>query len=200
MRREKNPAERRRQKLVFGVPRALGPGGPLTDARIPFALAAMAATAAALRLTRREPPAKLRIFQALFVLPVTTLLVATGGDDVPVLALMILSLALLEDDHAVAAGIALGTAAAYLLVRRPPRTPARAAFQAGLVFALAILVAPAARSGYAIYPVSLIAWGLLAAQTGSGPRPLQPAVEPRGRSETGGIFPRRTGHTTPRDD
>jgi hypothetical protein len=255
--------------LVFGLPRALGATPPFADARIPFALAAMAATAAALRLTRKEPPAKLRIFQVLFVLPITTLLMATGGDDVPVMALMILSLALLDDERTVAAGIALGAAAAtkqtalvllpflavgaagrrgrgkespialagsavavaavaivpfvvwnpsafvedavrfplglghqqsaagtatlgsllvravpaarvpltialvvvvagaaaYLLLRRPPRTPARAAVQAGLVFALAMVLAPAARTGYAIYPVSLIGWGVLAGHT-----------------------------------
>jgi hypothetical protein len=290
--------------LIFGVPRALRTTRGVTDARIPFALAAMAVIAAALRLTRKEPPVKLRILQALFVLPITTLLMATGGDDVPVMALMILSLALLDGEHTVAAGIALGAAmamkqtawvllpflavvaswrrgrpegsaiafagsavavaaaaivpfvvwnprafvedavrfpvglghqqsaagtttlgsllvhafpaarfpltmalvtvvvvaAVYLLVRRPPRTPGRAAVQAGMVFALAMVLAPAARSGYAIYPVSLIAWGVLAARTGSALRPLQPGVEPRGLSDGGSITSRRAGHTTSRND
>jgi hypothetical protein len=290
--------------LIFGLPRALGMTTAVTDARIPFALAAMAAIAAALRLTRREPPAKLRILQALFVLPITTLLMATGGDDVPVMALMILSLALLDDEHPVASGIALGAAlamkqtawvllpflavvaarrrgplkgsaiafagsavvvaaaaivpfvvwnpgafiedavrfplglghqqsaagtttigsllihafpaarfpltmalvtvvavaAVYLLVRRPPRTPGRAAVQAGVVFALAMVLAPAARSGYAIYPVSLVAWGVLAARTGPALPSLQRGVDPRGRSDGGSITSRRAGHTTSRND
>jgi hypothetical protein len=288
--------------LAFGLPRALSGSAPapVADARIPFALVALTAGGAALRLARWGSTRRLRLFQALFVLPTTALLMATGGDDVPVVALMILSLALLDHERPVVAGIALGVAAAmkqtawvllpflavaaagrqgdrqgsplasvgsavgvaaaaigpfvlwnpgafvedailfplglghqesaagtptvgsalvralpsihglitialvvvvaavaaYLLIRRPPRTPARAALQAGSVFALAIVLAPAARTGYAIYPVCLVAWGLLARSARPSARSRDdPESEPApGPSGAGNVSP-LGGHT-----
>lgn len=246
--------------LAFGLPRAALPDrSPLRDARIWFAAAALAAAWAALR---RPPPAwerRLRIAQVLLVLPTGALLLATGGDDLPVLALMLLGTVLLDRDRPVAAGLALGLAAATkqtawmlapfalvaagrgrrgrmavaagavvlavvtpfvawnpaafvqdvirfplglgrrpsaagtatlgslllraapghraaltvvlvlavaaagvaLLVIRPPRTAGAAAWRAGLLFVVAVALAPAARLGYAVYPIDLLVWGAM---------------------------------------
>jgi hypothetical protein len=59
---------------------------------------------------------------------------------------------------------------AVLVVRRPPGTASEAAKDAGIVFLAAIVLAPAARFGYVVYPVDLFvwAWALRAASTESG--------------------------------
>src|SRR6185437_5133229 len=74
---------------VFGVPRALAGDFWWTDARVWFAVAAVAALVAAVRITR-----DVRATQAATVLPLCALTLATGGDDLPVLALCLLALAL----------------------------------------------------------------------------------------------------------
>jgi uncharacterized membrane protein len=55
----------------------------------------------------------------------------------------------------------------FLLVKRPPAAASEAAMDAGIVFAAAILLAPAARFGYVVYPIDLFvwAWVLRAAET-----------------------------------
>ncbi|HET9673001.1 MAG TPA: hypothetical protein VFQ40_09170, partial [Actinomycetota bacterium] len=47
-----------------------------------------------------------------------------------------------------------------LLGIRPPRTAATATARAAVAFATAIALAPAARFGYVVYPLSLLAWAL----------------------------------------
>src|SRR5439155_7877666 len=77
---------------------------------------------------------RLLAFQVLAVLPTGALAVATGGDDIPVLALLLLSLVLLRDRRPVAAGLAAGAAGALkqtawvllpLLILAAPRGRAR---------------------------------------------------------------------------
>jgi hypothetical protein len=82
--------------LAFGLPRAIDGRSALADARVWFAAFALAALALAFRRSGANPEAKLRVAQVTAVLPTGALLMATGGDDLPVLALMLLGLVLLE--------------------------------------------------------------------------------------------------------
>jgi hypothetical protein len=97
--------------LLFGLPRALGGTNPLADARVWFAVCSLAVFGVALRRSARAPGTKLLVAQVAVVLPTGALLMATGGDDLPVLALMLLALALLSERPGWA-GLALGVAAA----------------------------------------------------------------------------------------
>lgn len=254
--------------LAFGLPRALDGSGPLVDARVAFAIATLALTVLALRLWEASPERRLRALQVIAVLPTGALPMATGGDDLPVLALMLLSLVLVERSEPWAAGLVAGLAAgtkqtawllvpfmlvaardehgrsargqmgavataaagalivpffvwsagnfvedvvlfplglgqqatpagtptiggfliralpfvkgplsvvlvlvvlgaaAYLLVRHPPETAAGAAGLAGLMMSLALILAPAARFGYVIYPINFLAWARLLSDRG----------------------------------
>jgi hypothetical protein len=98
--------------LVFGLPRAAGGDHPWTDARLAFSAAALGLAGLALRRWKAGARTKLRAFQFLAVLPTGALLMATGGDDLPVLALLLLTLVLAADGSLLPAGIALGLAMA----------------------------------------------------------------------------------------
>jgi hypothetical protein len=95
---------------VYGVPSAVLGRSALTDARIWFAVGAVIAFVLAVR--RWRPRFQLRAALPLFVLPTGALLAATGGDDLPVLALLLLAAALALDERDVGAGIAMGLACA----------------------------------------------------------------------------------------
>lgn len=99
--------------LLFGIPRAIGGDqAPLTDARIAFAAGALAVAGIALAAWRAPPEKRLLAFQLLVTLPTGALFMATGGDDLPVLALMLLSLVLTERGRDGWAGVAAGAGAA----------------------------------------------------------------------------------------
>ncbi|GAA1663669.1 glycosyltransferase 87 family protein [Glycomyces endophyticus] len=112
---------------VFGLPAAAFGEHWWTDARVWFLLAAAACAAAAVNLLRRRPGdvlgagkgPLLRAFQATFVFPVCALTFATGGDDMPVVALIVLALAFAHRDRPLAAGLAVGAAAALKLFAWP---------------------------------------------------------------------------------
>jgi hypothetical protein len=101
--------------IVFGVPRALG-AGLLTDPRIWFGVAFVATFGAAVRIAGVPRPG----WWTLLVIasPVVALPLAVGGDDLPVLGLMCLGLALASrasQEHwpwVAGAGLAIGLAAA----------------------------------------------------------------------------------------
>src|SRR5262249_33106719 len=76
--------------LEFGLPRALVPDTPWSDARFFFLAATLAAAAFTARRWRAPPGHRLRALQVLIVLPTGAAALATGGDDVPVLALCLL--------------------------------------------------------------------------------------------------------------
>jgi hypothetical protein len=96
--------------LVFGLPRAAGGHHPWADARVAFAAATLGVAGLALRRWKAGSATKLRAFQILAVLPTGALLMATGGDDLPVLALLLVTLILAGEGSLVPAGIALGLA------------------------------------------------------------------------------------------
>jgi hypothetical protein len=104
---------------VFGLPRAAAGDYWWTDARVWFAVATVAALAAAVALLRSDNPYRVRAVQAATVLPVTALTLATGGDDIPVLALCLLALALAATGRHGWSGAAVGAAAACKLLALP---------------------------------------------------------------------------------
>jgi hypothetical protein len=254
--------------LLFGIPRAIaGDHAPLADARIMFAVGMLAATGLALRMWRAPPGSRLLAFQLLVTLPTGALFMATGGDDLPVLAAILLCLVLAQRRRAGWAGVTAGAAiamkqfawpllpflvlsghdrsgrrrllagagavalpvilpfflwgpspfvedvirfplglgqqpsaaetptlgsllvrtlplargwvvtmlvglvlaaGAYLLFERQRRGPSDVALHTGLLLALALLLAPAARLGYVVYPMELLVWAWLL-RRGAGP-------------------------------
>ncbi|MFV2102222.1 glycosyltransferase 87 family protein [Micromonospora sp. LOL_024] len=112
---------------LFGLPRtALDVWW--TDARVWFAVGTALALVVALRVLRqpvgtagqtRPRAALLRGIQATTVLPVCALTLATGGDDLPVLALCLLALAFAATTRPGWAGIAVGLAGALKLFAWP---------------------------------------------------------------------------------
>jgi hypothetical protein len=105
---------------IFGLPRALAGNAWWTDARVWFALVtAVALLGAVAVLQDRYPRALVRGVQAVTVLPICALTLATGGDDLPVLALCLLALACCAADRFGAAGVAVGAAAALKLFAFP---------------------------------------------------------------------------------
>jgi hypothetical protein len=91
----------------------------LTDARIQFLLFTAVVTLFA--LTRLRPPtdARMRALQVLTVLPTAALPLATGGDDMPVVALMLLGLVALKRRRPLLAGLALGAASSLKFTAWP---------------------------------------------------------------------------------
>jgi hypothetical protein len=65
---------------------------------------------------------------------------------------------------------------AYVLVRRRPTSPAALARLVGWVMTVAILLAPATRVGYLLYPVDFFVWAWLL----RGEDSVDPAPEPPG--------------------
>ncbi len=112
---------------IFGLPHAAvsgadgsGVAAAATDARLVFAAVAAALLLLALRLVtgdgKRVP---VRAVQLVAVLPATTLTLATGGDDLPVLALLVLAIACCHLGRVVPAGVAGGVALAMKLTAAP---------------------------------------------------------------------------------
>jgi hypothetical protein len=99
---------------VFGLPRAVFGDAWWTDARIWFAVVTAAALIAAVRVVP-----VVRSAQVATVLPICALTLATGGDDLPVLALCLLALAWCATDRYGIAGVAVGAAAAVKLFAFP---------------------------------------------------------------------------------
>ena len=98
--------------LVFGVPRALGGHAPWTDARVWFALAAVPIAIASVRRMGAPPHAQLLVLQVLLVFPTGALLLATGGTDVPVLAMLLATAVLASRGEVTGAGLVGGAALA----------------------------------------------------------------------------------------
>ena len=104
---------------VFGLPRAAFGDVWWTDARVWFAVATAAALVGAARLLGQSGDSLVRAVQFATVLPICALTLATGGDDLPVLALALLALACCASGRYGAAGLAVGAAAALKLFAFP---------------------------------------------------------------------------------
>jgi hypothetical protein len=127
---------------VFGLPRALAGDAWWTDARVWFAAATVAALVVAVRALRPAGPPVVRALQFATVLPICALTLATGGDDLPVLALCLLALAWCATGRFGPAGMAAGAAAALKLFAFP-------------VVAVLAVLAPVARRGRHFLPWAL---------------------------------------------
>lgn len=98
--------------LVFGLPHALDGESPLVDARVIFLAGSMVGAIAALSLSKAPTDHVLTAAIVLLVLPTGARSIVGGGDDITVLALMLLALVLAARARPVASGVALGVAAA----------------------------------------------------------------------------------------
>jgi hypothetical protein len=103
---------------VFGLPRAVFGDYWWTDARVWFAVVTVGALVLAVRLLP-PGPIVVRAIQSVAVLPICALTLATGGDDLPVLALCLLALALSATGRWGWPGVAIGAAAACKLFAVP---------------------------------------------------------------------------------
>ncbi|MGK5679873.1 glycosyltransferase 87 family protein [Actinoplanes sp. URMC 104] len=121
---------------IFGLPRAIAGDAWWTDARVWFALVTALALITAVLLLRPRRAAEphpddspaterwrsfaiVRATQAVTVLPICALTLATGGDDIPVLAFCVLAFALAATNRYGWAGVAVGAAAACKLFAFP---------------------------------------------------------------------------------
>ncbi|MHB1517100.1 MAG: glycosyltransferase family 87 protein [Acidimicrobiales bacterium] len=105
--------------VLFGLSSGTGLKGMLTDARVQFLLFTGLVAAVALSRIRPRTDARVRVFQSLLVLPTAALPLATGGDDLPVVALMLLGLVGLQRRRPLLAGLAIGAAASLKFTAWP---------------------------------------------------------------------------------
>jgi hypothetical protein len=105
--------------VVFGFSTGSKVEARLTDARIQFLI--FTAVVGLFALSRLRPPtdARVRALQVLTVLPTAALPLATGGDDMPVVALMLLGLVALGRRRPLLAGLALGAASSLKFTAWP---------------------------------------------------------------------------------
>jgi hypothetical protein len=104
---------------VLGIPSDIWPNNGLSDARIFFCVTTLAAASVALYLCRANGRRKFRALQALLILPLASLPLATGGDDIPVVAFLLLAMVLAQRRQPFASGIVLGIASAMKFTAWP---------------------------------------------------------------------------------
>jgi len=105
--------------VIFGFSSVHKDEARLTDARIQFLVFTVVVALVALSRLRPPSDARGRAFQVLTVLPTAALPLATGGDDMPVAALMLLGLVALQRRRPVLAGLALGAASSLKFTAWP---------------------------------------------------------------------------------
>jgi hypothetical protein len=104
---------------VFGLARSTHAPPRLTDARVAFSLITIVVVIGALAMCRGPTGPRLLALQSMTVLPTAALPLATGGDDLPVAAMMLLGLVLAQRRRPLAAGAALGVAASMKITAWP---------------------------------------------------------------------------------
>jgi hypothetical protein len=104
---------------LFGLPSSTTAPRRLTDARVAFSLITILVVVAALAMCRGPSGPRVLSLQAMTVFPTAALPLATGGDDVPIAALLLLGLVLLQRRRPLAAGIVLGIAASMKITAWP---------------------------------------------------------------------------------
>jgi MYXO-CTERM domain-containing protein len=105
--------------VLFGFSSGSKVEARLTDARIQFLVFTSLIALLALSRLRPRTDARFRALQLLTVLPTAALPLATGGDDMPVAALMLLGLTALQRRRPVLAGLALGAASSLKFTAWP---------------------------------------------------------------------------------
>ncbi len=137
---------------LFGLPSALTHRlSGLSDARVLMSIFTCVIMALALAMLRAPPDRKIRTAQLLVVLPTGSLFLATGGDDMPILALCLLALVALQHHRTWTTGFILGVAAAMKLTAWP--------------FALAILAVSRDKEGRRSWGRILTAIGIVVVGT-----------------------------------
>ncbi|HWE66236.1 MAG TPA: glycosyltransferase 87 family protein [Acidimicrobiales bacterium] len=104
---------------VFGLPSEKKNDTGLTDARIFFSLVTLLVTAAALWLCPASGRRRMRALQVLAILPTAALPLATGGDDMPVVAFLLLAMVLAQRRQPFASGVVLGIVSAMKFTAWP---------------------------------------------------------------------------------
>ena len=104
---------------VAGIPSEIWPNNGLSDARIFFCLTTLGVAAVALYMCRADGRRKIRAIQALIILPVASLPLATGGDDIPVVAFLLLAIVLAQRRRPFASGVVFGIASAMKFTAWP---------------------------------------------------------------------------------
>ena len=103
---------------VFGIPRALFGLSAVTDARVAFGLMSAVIVFIAWRVLRR-PKVPVRAAQLILACPLTTLTFAVAGDDLVIVSLMLLALALLHRRRPVLCGGVIAVAVSIKLTASP---------------------------------------------------------------------------------
>lgn len=136
---------------VFGLPRALFGNAAITDARVAFALGSVVAIGLALWVLGKP---KVPVAAALLAVasPLTTLIASVAGDDLPVVALVVLATALAVRDHRPSSAAWSGLVCAVVVTMKLTALPALAVL-AVLVFARTRL------RGFAAFAGALLATG-----------------------------------------
>jgi hypothetical protein len=104
---------------LFGLPSAHHHDIVLTDARIFFSLATLALTAVALWLCPADGRRKMRTLQVIAILPTAALPLATGGDDMPIVAFLLLAMVLAQRRQPFVSGLVLGIVSAMKFTAWP---------------------------------------------------------------------------------
>jgi len=104
---------------VFGLPSSTHEPIRLTDARIFFSLVTFLVVGVALAVCPGTRERKIRALQVLTVLPTAALPLATGGDDMPVVAFLLLAMVLAQRRRPGWSGLVLGVASAMKFTAWP---------------------------------------------------------------------------------
>ncbi|MEI6700295.1 MAG: glycosyltransferase family 87 protein [Actinomycetota bacterium] len=104
---------------AFGYVSSTTAPDPVTDARLTFLLVTLVVLIAAGCLAPMSKNRRLRVAQCLLVLPMGALPLVTGGDDLPVVALLFLGLVLTAREMDLPAGLISGIAAAMKFTAWP---------------------------------------------------------------------------------
>jgi hypothetical protein len=104
---------------VFGMPSEKKHHIVLTDARIFFTLATLLVAGTALWLCPADRRRKMRALQVIAILPTAALPLATGGDDMPVVAFLLLAMVLAQRRQPFASGLVLGIVSAMKFTAWP---------------------------------------------------------------------------------
>ncbi len=104
---------------AFGYASSTTAPGQVTDARITFLLVTLVVLIVAGCLAPMSRKRRLRVAQCLLVLPMGALPLVTGGDDLPVVALLLLGLVLTSREMDLPAGLIFGVAAAMKFTAWP---------------------------------------------------------------------------------
>lgn len=103
----------------LGLARSTDAPPRLTDARVTFSIITVIVVVAALGMCRGDTGPRVLALQSMTVLPTAALPLATGGDDLPVAAFMLLGLVLMQRRRPLGAGISLGIAASMKITAWP---------------------------------------------------------------------------------